>query len=219
MTLAASKLTYTAIETQVRSVLSEATASFWTAAQIQKWIDEGVRDLALRLPDDCLLNLSTIHKTDLAADQERYPLPADFLRLKMVRVQYATGKSLLPARLIDGTDLWKILTFDNQKPKEETPVCWIFERNVYLNPIPGTAKVGGLEVWYVREPQQMGANTDEPEVDEAYRVLLVAYVLSRAFDKGREELGTKYHGIYEAGIKEAWGLYHRSLRLDERKSE
>jgi hypothetical protein len=217
MTLASNELTYADIETQVRSVLPEATASFWSSDHIVNWTDEGVRDLVLRLPDDCLLNLTTIHKTNLANGEERYDLPDDFVRLKMMRVRYATGKSLLPAKLVDSSKLWSILTFGNQKPTEETPICWVFERKLYLNPTPSANQTDGLEVWYIREPLQKGATTDEPELDEAYRVLLVAYVLSRAFDRGREDLSAKYQAIYEAGIKEAWGLYHRTLQIDERK--
>ena len=58
--------------TEVRSLINEATASFWTDAQLQNWLDQGISDIAarglcLQSADTFLLVTGQLEYADLVA--------------------------------------------------------------------------------------------------------------------------------------------------------
>ena len=79
--------TIAAIETGVRSLINETTASFWTSAEIQAWIIEGLEDIAHET--HCLRTWKTY--TILAADifdEREIRMDSDFICVDEGKVYY-----------------------------------------------------------------------------------------------------------------------------------
>ena len=90
--------------TQVRSLLDEATAQFWTDAELESWINQGCEDVARRA--ETLWQEVTINVTPLV---QNYPFPLDFLNCHRAEFPLVEHRSDLqpgvPGHQPDGRDL------------------------------------------------------------------------------------------------------------------
>jgi hypothetical protein len=107
--------------------------------------------------------------TNLVANQQEYSLPSDILKIKRMEITY------------DGTNWYNVMPFDVNMRGASTdttsiardfnknePLFDLMEDSVFLYPIPDTAVVGGLKIWYENIATELSSATDEPVFADAY---------------------------------------------------
>jgi hypothetical protein len=110
-----------------------------------------------------------IATTDLVANQQEYVFPTDILKFKRAEISY------------DGTTWRRMDLIDvNNKPRQTDsttinneystydPQVDLFDKSLFVYPIPTADVTGGLKIWYEKEASDLTAATDEPVFLEAY---------------------------------------------------
>lgn len=169
-------LTLSDATTEVRDLLNEATAVFWSDAQIQKWIKEGVR----------IFSSKTLMVEDT---QDLDPLVAD-------QLVYSSGDEtwigdvmeIYSALYYDGTSRWKGLIkvhprqLGNLALSTAGPTKYyaLHDRKIYLWPVPNaTIVAAGAKITFLfsMESDDITAMTDE------YQHLPIIYAAAKAKQK------------------------------------
>ena len=128
-----------------------------------------------------------IATSDLVADQQEYVFPSDILKFKRAEVSY-DGVTWRRAKLIDinskprQTDA---STIANEDYKSD-PEVDLFDRSLFLYPIPTADSTGGIKIWYEKQADDLSADADEPLLLEAYQTGLSIGASVDYFDKYRE---------------------------------
>ena len=141
--------TLTQSVTQVRSLLDEATAQFWTDAELESWINQGCQDVARRA--ETLWQEVTINVTPLV---QNYPFPIDFLNVHRAEFQLSNTDQTfnLEYRGINQMDeIWGIL---HSLPSAWPQYFTIRGNSVlgfYLMLYPSPGSQGSLTVYYYRQ--------------------------------------------------------------------
>jgi hypothetical protein len=224
MALTAAPLTRAELKDIVRVWLGEATEGVVKHNDIYDALNAGMRDLARRLPDDCFIadpnsgtteSLSTIGQANLAADTETVTIPADMLRPVLLRAKYPGQTAFRTVSLCSPEALFAEDTKDEMEASPDAPKACFFYGSIYLRPIPSANVTNGLEVYYIREPKQLAADGDEPEIMDPYRTLLVYYAAGACLHKLREEgRASLLMSMYESGVQEAMMMDQRTVGLD-----
>ncbi|MFQ5351751.1 MAG: hypothetical protein ACE5D3_01605 [Candidatus Binatia bacterium] len=212
-------VTLSTLRDRVRAQVGETTATYFTTAQINDWLNEGQQVLSLRLPDDCLTQLTKISTTAFHTDgtihlydhaTHAYEI-TDFLRLKAVRVNY--GSVLIMATFVDPADgLQRHGAYASESAAEEDPIAFIANRDLHVLPTGFTAN----EVFYIASPVDMDASTNFA-LDDEYAFLAVDWALYRAFERDRSfTASTEHSRVFEAAMKNIWSTHFRSHRQEER---
>ena len=189
----------------VRPVLDEATARFWTDAQLNIWINAGCRDIARRA--EMIKNFNTSISPTVGTP--KYPLPTDVLRVHRVEFQ-PTGQTQIYT-LMASTDqemdqVWGI----NQNQQGIYPqyyTLWGYpggtgaaQLQIKLYPVP--SQTGTLNVYYYGVPTPMVADTDPAQIPEGWQDLLVMYCEYEARRKDRDPLWQDVKQMYDEKVGE-----------------
>jgi len=162
---------------EVRNATNEFEKDFITDDFIREKINEAQDDLGKEL------KLEEQTATDLAADQEKYELPADLHHIEIVAVN---GEPYYPS------------TFARmqREPKLRTYALW--NSYIYLYPTPTEAAEDGLVIYYFRKPMRLSNMDDETDVSPEYDQLLIMYAAAKVYEKDQElELFQSMMGQYE----------------------
>lgn len=144
------------VTSYVRSLLNEASAKFWTDAEVTNFIKFGMVMAQSRFhtylyaKTKKLAQLSTIAAT---ADYDLSSTPGDIHMIQHVSVA-STGNQL---QYIDDNEYWKFAELDSGDP-----VAWMwYDNKVRLIPTPSAASTNYLNIWY---SPQLASTTSFPEV-------------------------------------------------------
>lgn len=185
LTLDAYPYTLENIVLRTRDLLNEATALFYTDAQIQRWANDAVRELAAI--GQCIQHIDSMNTTN---GQRSVSVSGH----KVEYIEYVA----------DGKGLLKI------KPKQigkfpfngTSPQYWFEMGNTTVNmdPIPdATYALNGYVVDY--PAVEMSANTDIPEIPPEFRPLTILYCVAMGLEKSKR---------YGAAAQ-VWGMYKNDL--------
>ena len=143
------------ITSYVRSLLNEATAKFWTDAEITNFIKFGMVMAQSRFHTWLFKKTKKLHQLSTIASTADYDLsstPGDIHKIQHISVA-STGAHL---RYINDDEYWKYAEVDNGDPR-----AWMWYNNqVRLIPTPSDAASNYLNVWY---SPQLSSTTDFPE--------------------------------------------------------
>jgi hypothetical protein len=169
-------LTLSDATTEVRDLLNEATAAFWTDAQIQKWIKEGTR----------IFSSKTLMVEDT---QDLDPLIANQLSYSSSDETWI-GDIIEPYAAIynDSSNTYKGLIkvhprqLGNLATRTSGPTKYyaLHDRKIYLWPLPNaTVVTGGAKITFLfaKETDDFTAVTDE------YQHLPIIYACAKAKQK------------------------------------
>jgi len=168
--------------TRARSYLNEATASFWTDAELLIWGNDGTLDIVART--HCLESIET---EQLIVNTMSYALASPFLFIRAVVYTQAAG---VERGLIKGN----LQSIGHVKGSGE-PIYWCQERdNVVVYPKPDASHSGAgfdIDVYTVTRPTAIAAS-ETVLVPACYDNALTMYIAAQGFLKdsqfGRAEL-------------------------------
>lgn len=196
----------------VRSELLEASAAFWTDAELLRWLNDGERDFVNKVRGiDKVSTVSTV------AGRNRYPLPASFLASKAVFYNDV---------LSDGTDQWKRLQPTTlEKLAQENPgflsddeaarsiprAYTIFANELYVTPTPRDDGKQ-IKMFHKGKAVPLTALSQSFTIDDSMADGLKAYVLWQAWAKEKEfQLAAMWEQKYKDYVGEGRRFYNRLI--------
>lgn len=184
--------------TEVRALLDESTAAFWTNAQLQSWINQGCEDVARRaevLWQEVNLNV--------VPQQQFYAFPLDFLNAH--RAEFSPTNSsqtfALEYRGINQMDeMWGIL--------HSLPAAWpqyfTIRQNqatgyfLMLYPSPGNA--GTLTVYYYRQAVAQTNTAGPIDTQSGWEDIIYDYAIFKALRAAKDSTWQDAFQLYEKNL-------------------
>lgn len=192
------------ILTQVRDRLDEPTARQYSDAQIRRWINEAMRDIATRIR--WYRTSSTIAAV---AGTQTYNFAADCLEVHAVGYQRTGDTQMYDLEYVDLRNL-KSETYTHLHTSEGTPqVFWTwgypgsatFDLGLY--PTPSAA--GTITVHYYAVPDELNTDTSDAntavEVPMGYERLVVDYAAYTAFMMDGDPRWQNQKALYEQNME------------------
>lgn len=178
----------------VRSILEEPNAVNFTDTEINRWINDGQRVLCSMLSDDVLYGVTSETTQSVVVNQREYVLPADFFRLVQCKVngRYCDKVTLADLRAYDGDNTQKTST-------TRSPAVYVFNGRFGVLPTPGSAQSAyEIELWYVREPDVLAADTNESALPTETHELMELYGAWK---------GSVKDSLFEAKAAPLWAMF------------
>ena len=192
--------TLTAATTEVRSLLAETTAAFWTDAQIQSWINQGCQDVARRAE-----NLWEEVNINVTALNQMYPFPNNFLNAH--RAEFTlTGSDQtygLDYRGINTMDeIWGIL--------HSLPAAWPQYFTIrgnsavgfYLVMYPSPGSDGTLLVSYYRSANNVTVGTQNIDVQPGWEDIVFDYAVYKAKRASQDPTWQEAFQLYNGNLQQ-----------------
>ena len=148
------------IITRVRRTVGDTDSLQVTDQDIYRWINDAMREIAA---DNQLLQKNATSNTIIGTAQ--YALPTDILKLYSITYD---GQRLDISTLAEAEDSYTP-TAANATPS----AAYIWAGQITLTPTPDAVK--SLVVSYTKQPTEVTAGTDTPEVPSQYHQRLVDY--------------------------------------------
>jgi len=156
------------MRTRIRDLINESTALFWTDAELNRLINDGERDVAIK--SLCLESIDSLSTTDAI----RLVAFTGYKAIYLEYVPSGTNRGLveiLPVQL-------------GRFPFNSTEPQYWFENglNVGIDPLPDATYT--LNAYVADYPStEMSANPDIPQIPDDFRPLIVLYAYGRALQK------------------------------------
>jgi hypothetical protein len=183
----------------VRDRLDEDTPRRWTNAQLNRWINEGARDIARRA--ECLQAKNTV---SVSANAQTVSLSALTGLIKVNRVEWkGTGSSNVYALEYRDFNSMDAVWWDQQDNTTSTPRHYTLighppSLTVQLYPIPSTS--GTLRVLYWKLPAEASADSDTVEVPDGWWDVIADYAEYKALRKDSDARWREAFEIYKDNL-------------------
>ncbi len=193
-------ITLESARTEVRSLLNESSAVFWTDSQLNSWINQGAQDIARRAEN--LWEEANIPVTPL---QQIYPFAADFLNCHRAEFILANGPQTynVEYREINAMDeIWGVL----HNLPQAWPQYFTIRGNsvnglfLFLYPAPGAS--GTLTVYYYRQARPTTLDTAYIDVQAGWEDLVYEYAVAKAKRKDRDPSWQEAFQMYEGKLQQ-----------------
>src|SRR3990167_1505091 len=194
----------------IRSYLDEATASDWTATEVQRNIVQGFHEVAaavIEVYEDYYITTST---SSLVGSQQEYALPSDFLKIRRVEINYdmADANAVFQRALPINLDQirWRLNNSSIGPRVTGNPAYYITGDNIGFLPVPNKASASGLKIWYIKEIASPTSFTSSDTPDIPYHNRFCPLISWRAtanlLRKGQQESSEsdKFDIKVEAGL-------------------
>lgn len=210
---AADYYTVSSARTQVRSILDESTASFWTNDEIDNWIQEAVEDISARA--GCIQS-----SDDISLVTDQYEYTATDTPVNVSDMVDVTGIVYIVSTDIIGNDdqtfigLQEIAAKDVFKlPLEAAgPPKYFYHHQGLIGvfPPPTTNENGQtLRVYYTSQSQTIG------DLPNEYQPLTIWYAVSMAYRK--EHRFVEANGMYQMYLEKLKSLSGRTSMVGKTK--
>jgi uncharacterized protein DUF6682 len=180
----------------LRAHVDEASATFWSDAQLNTWINDALRDVARRT--ETLQKLTTLA---VVAGTRNYTMPTDLIRCHRMEFDPGTGTIYpLEARQFYELDqIWGT----NQQMTRAYPDYYAFygfppTLQVYLYPVPSQS--GNLNVFYYRLPAVASSDSDVLDIPEGWWDLISLFGEYMALRKDADPRFADAKQIYEEKV-------------------
>lgn len=184
--------------TNLRDRLDEATASFWTNPQLEKWLMDGARDIARQA--ECLQAKATIAVT--GATQE-YTAPTDMVRIYRAEYKRTGDSQIYPLTFRDYNNMDEIW-YSSKTIHQSTPAyytMWGYPPAVTISLYPTPAVSGSMYIYYYRLPADLAtdgsADSSVVDVPVGWEDLIVDYAEYCALRKDNDAQWKDAKGLYE----------------------
>jgi hypothetical protein len=169
------------MRTEVLTRLGE-TAGFYTSANIDQWLNDGVDDLVVRLEP-----VFADARIDVTAGTWEYLLPEDLVSIKTVLTKDTLGTwtNMTPTTLEE-------LFRDNAAWESTTSgppaTHWYWKENTLgIYPVPTTTISSGIRLIFTCRPREMTADAHTTGLSSYMDRLAVLYAVMRAREKDRDQ--------------------------------
>jgi hypothetical protein len=160
--------------TAVRERLDEAGAVYWQDRELQRWLNEGCREIARKT--EALRDTADIAAT---AGVGVYNTPADVLRIHRLEYTMTGNNTIYPleSTTVNHAEAMGWVNQDSQgipyifftwgfAGADGTPQLYVF---------PKPTANGNLKVWYYRTPSEPTGQTDTFEIPQGWEDVIYAY--------------------------------------------
>jgi len=190
------------IRSAVRTNIEEPTANYWTDANLNKYINEGIRALNRRTS---LLVSETPATLSFVADQVSYSLDSDCAGpWRIIRMQTDDGEEILP------TDIRQMRsTAAAVDPKDDThdsstnPMrYYALGRKVGFYKKPDYDETDAIEYWFIETPTALSSDSDTSPFSDEEDDLVEFYATGRAFLVAQDlQKAQLWFSLYNAGAQ------------------
>lgn len=184
--------------TEVRSLLNESVALFWSDAELNSWINQGCEDVARRAETLWQeLNINTVPNV------QTYAFPSDFLNCH--RAEFSINNSdqtfNLDYRGINQMDeVWGIL--------HSLPAAWPQYFTIRGNSVqgfflmlyPSPAAAGVLTVYYYRQAIVVTADTQNIDLQPGWQDIVYDYAIYKAKRKNQDPTWKEAMELYQGNL-------------------
>lgn len=191
------------LRTDVRSHVDEQTAIFWEDTELDRWINEGLREVARRSE-----TLQKQRSYTVENGKEAYPLPDDMLRI--YRVEYKrTTDHIMPLEFRPFNEMDSVWGYSRTRTggSPEFYSIWSYPgsggQGLYVTPVPSETLSDGLRVFYYALPKQVVEDEDVAEIPAGWEDLIPLYVEYTARRKeASDNRWQEAKGLFEERLKE-----------------
>lgn len=177
----------------VRNLIGESEADFYSDANIIVWLDDGQNFLAQGLRDEVVPDLQVAFDQNTVIGQELYPLPADFLRGREVELNGVVCRPIAVERLraLAENKFWI--------PSTTRPFFYEWGgKKIGIRPIPTSAVA--LKQRYIALPTPSSSGLS-PKLPEDVYPAVVFYAAARAKEKeGATTEADRFQALCQAVI-------------------
>lgn len=190
--------TMTTAITALRERLDEASAQQWSDTALQRWLNEGCKDIARKTES----LLTTANITGVAGTQS-YTAPTDLIRINRIEWQ-ATGEDMkypLDYRFFNAADeIW----YSSQSVTQGRPEIWTYwgtvpALTITLYPTPSAG--GTIKVFYYKLPAEVSGGTALP-IPEGWEDCVYAYAEAKALRADRDPRWQEAQAEYQEKIND-----------------
>jgi hypothetical protein len=199
--------------TEVRSLLNEPTAIFWTDAQIQSWINQGCQDVARR--GQTLWELESI---DTTANVQNFDLPANFISLHRVEFSPTNSNqtySLEYRGYNTMDDIWGILMSLPAAYPQYVTIWGSAATGLYIRLYPVPGQNGTLNIFYYRDAALAVNPTDNLDVLAGWEDLVYDYAVFKALRADRDPRWQDAKQLYEMAMANQMNVTRNMTDLGE----
>lgn len=195
------------VRVQVRDRLDEPSSAFWTDVQINRWVNEGVRDIARR----CEV-IQSLQEIPSVAATYQYTLPEDVVRVYRVEYQDSSDQvQPLEYRDFNSMDsVWwtRQKTTESSRPYWYT--MWGYPPNLTLTVFP-TPSISAetIRVFYYAVPPAVTEDNDELVIPTGWEDLIILYAEYVALRKDGDQRWQEAKTLYEERIAQMNDLTRR----------
>ncbi len=194
----------------VRRLLNEADASdsYWTDDQLNSYIQAAYDQIVL---EGELMQCTS--ETNSLAGAADYQMPADVFLIQRVWYEGKPLAKTSPQELDELDPEWLTRSVD----PGQLPTHWIPRGHLFrIYPIP-TQSGQKIVLWGIQSPRPLQADTDRPEIQEAYHVgiaYLAAYLAASAdyTNDLLQRAAERFATIYRGHVQKAWMFTLRKER-------
>lgn len=185
------------VRTDVRSRLDESSARLWTDAELNRWINEALRDIARRCE-----TLQAYDDINVTANTQEYTLPTDLLRV--YRVEYRpTGGQVFPLEYRDFNSMDSVW-YSQQTSSRGRPywfTMWGFPPSlkIILYPTPASTD-GAIRVYHYRLPAEVSTDGATLELPSGWHDLVALYCEYIALRKDADPRWAEAKQLYEEKV-------------------
>lgn len=201
------------LRSDVRSRLDESTATFWSDAELTRWVNEGQNDIARRA--ECLRATDDIAVT---AGTQTYDGPTDLVRATAMEWHPSTSSAIHPLTYRDkhsADSLWGT----TQGTMDGTPMIWTswgapptLTIQVYPTPIED----GELKLFYYKLPTELTTDTDNVGVPTGWEDLVTEYATMHALRKDGDPRWQEAFQLYTDHLNH---LLETALRFNDQAGQ
>ena len=188
--------------TQVRDLIAESSAAYWTDAQIQGWLNQGCADFARRTR-----TLRDKQQVTVSANVQNYNTPSNYYAVYRLEYQPAsTGQVFIyPLDFMGYNEMdqaWGVYqTFPAAWPQAYT--LWGNPPNLQIRLFPVPDQSGVLNVFGYRQSTDTNLTTDYIDVLQGYEEAIYEFAAYKAFRKDNSTQWQDAKNAYEAIVMDA----------------
>lgn len=194
------------VRNMVRVRLDETTATAWTDAEINGWINEGTRDVARR--SETLQVSAQIPVTQGVAE---YSAPPELVRVHRAEFQPTGDSSVYPLTYRDFNNMdavwWTAKNTTQSTPELFT--MWGYPPALKVILYPKPSRSGALNLYFYRVPVDVINDTDPIPVPSGWEDLIVEYATYLALRRDRDERWKEARQAYEDHLSSMMMLTRR----------
>lgn len=183
------------MRTRVRYMLNETTASFWTDAMLNQWINDACDDLAR--DTETLLKVTSPALVS-AANTQDIAAPTDLLRIHRIVHKYNSEtqqNALHPMDLSAMDSVWGSRSDMQGRPCYFA--LWGTNPSVTIKLFPVPTAAGTLTVYYYRRPVAASADGDSVDVAGGWEELVENYCEYRAKRRDQDPSWQEAKALYD----------------------
>lgn len=186
--------TLSQLRTRIRSLLNEETALYWTDDELNRWINDAEREIAaLALNIQNIDTATTVNGTRTVA----------FTGYKVEHVEYnAGGSGNIGLAKITPNQIGRLPVNAATIPQYWYEYGYSGYDKIGIDPLPSTTPGKDLNLYLADSPAAvLSGDSDVPTVPHESRLLIIFYVLKRAYEKeGKTGAAAQLGGMFKNEI-------------------